>query len=52
MRDVQAKFKAGRATANIDLMFFLRDWLRTHILQVDKEVGEFLGRGRPATAKA
>ncbi len=44
VREFQSKFKAGKAAVNVELMFFLSSWLRTHILEEDRKVGEHLAR--------
>jgi hemerythrin len=38
----QEDFISGKLTVTIQLMNFLRDWLIHHILETDKQYGEFL----------
>ena len=40
--ELQASFKAGKAGVNFEVLNFLRDWLKTHILDSDKKYGPFL----------
>jgi hemerythrin len=35
-------FRSGKISVTIDVMHFLRDWLRSHILGSDKKYGPFL----------
>lgn len=44
--DLQAKFKAGQADVTDEVTGFVKDWLYSHIPQVDKSYGPFLnGKG-------
>lgn len=40
----RARFRSGGATAAVDLVAFLSDWLRSHILDRDRDVGVHLRR--------
>lgn len=44
LREFQKKFEGGKAKINVELMFFLTKWLREHIQQEDRKVGEHLAR--------
>lgn len=44
LRDLQRKFREAKAKIDVELMFFLSNWLRTHILDEDRKVGEHLAR--------
>ncbi len=44
LRDFQKKFATGKVKINVELMFFLTKWLREHIQQEDRKVGEHLAR--------
>ncbi|HYO86835.1 MAG TPA: bacteriohemerythrin [Dermatophilaceae bacterium] len=49
--DFQSRFDAGRSDVSEDLLLFLSDWLRVHILQTDRElVGQLLARGAVSAA--
>ena len=44
--DFQRQFSEGTLTLSIDVMNFLKDWLKNHILGTDKKYTSFLhGRG-------
>jgi hemerythrin-like metal-binding protein len=38
--DFQAKYNAGAVALSVDVMNFLRDWLKNHILKSDKEAAD------------
>jgi hemerythrin len=40
--DLQTEFTSGKTMISVKVMNFLKDWLKGHILQVDKKFGEFL----------
>ena len=40
--DFQHNFEAGRIGMTVDLLQFLKDWLRTHIGETDRKVATFL----------
>lgn len=40
--EFQQEFEAGRVGMTIELLQFLRDWLRTHIGETDRKVAVFL----------
>jgi hemerythrin len=40
--DLQGEFASGKSMISVKVMNFLKDWLKNHILQVDKKFGEFL----------
>ena len=40
--DIQKDFEAGKATITMDLMDFLSDWLKNHIMKTDMEYAPFL----------
>jgi hemerythrin-like metal-binding protein len=44
----QKEFAAGSSALSVDLMQFLSDWLRHHIMQTDVKVGAFL-RKKPVS---
>lgn len=46
--DFQAKYNAGAVALSVEVMNFLRDWLKTHILRSDKEAADAIA----ATAAA
>ena len=46
LRDLQRKFREGKVKIDVELMFFLSGWLRTHIQQEDRNVGDHLARKR------
>ncbi len=39
---LQSEFKAGKAGVNMEVLNFLRDWLKNHIMGTDKKYGPFL----------
>jgi hemerythrin len=39
---------ADRAVVTIDVLQFLREWLVQHIGQMDKKVGDYIGRSHPS----
>jgi hemerythrin len=47
----QEDFISGKLTVTIQLMNFLRDWLIHHILETDKQYGEFLKQQRKEKAQ-
>jgi len=42
VQDLEAKMLGGTMTLTIDIMTFLKNWLREHILVEDTKYGEFL----------
>lgn len=40
----QDKFDSGQAIPSVQLMIFMRDWLTSHILAMDKKMGSHLRR--------
>lgn len=48
VRDSIAKFEAGKLALSIEVMNFLRDWLKGHILQTDKKYTEFFNSKKVA----
>lgn len=40
--DFQREFETGRVGMTVELLQFLRDWLRTHICETDHKVAAFL----------
>lgn len=40
--NIYNRVKAGKDTVNVDLIMFLRKWLKTHILKDDKQSSAFL----------
>jgi hemerythrin-like metal-binding protein len=42
VRELNAEFKEGNAAISMELMDFLRDWLRNHIIGTDKKYAPFL----------
>lgn len=40
--EFQEKFRAGRVTLSIELLQFLKEWLRHHILGSDRDFGRYL----------
>jgi len=46
--DFQAKYTSGVMALSVDVMNFLRDWLKNHILKADKEAADAIA----ATARA
>jgi hemerythrin len=47
--DLVTRLDEGGCSLNVDLLFFLRDWLQTHIVRQDKAYGPWL-TGRVAVA--
>lgn len=39
---LQNDYAAGRVTLTVELLHFLKDWLRHHIGEIDKKVGNYL----------
>lgn len=48
VRDSIAKYEAGKLALSIEVMNFLRDWLKGHILQTDKKYTEFFNARKVA----
>jgi hemerythrin-like metal-binding protein len=46
VNDFKSEFKSGRAGLSMDLMHFLTDWLKDHIMKTDKAYAPFL-RDKP-----
>ncbi len=42
VQELRQQFEAGKVTITIEVMEFLRDWLRNHIAVSDREYGPFL----------
>jgi hemerythrin len=42
VQEVSAKFQGGTLGMTIDMLDFLTDWLKKHIVGVDQQYGEFL----------
>ena len=42
VKQLQAQFEAGKITLGVEVMEFLRDWLRNHIAVSDKRYAGFL----------
>lgn len=42
MADFLAQHKAGRAGVPVELMLFMQDWLKQHVLKTDKQYSAFL----------
>jgi hemerythrin len=42
IKDVSAKYKAGGIGMTIEVLDFLTDWLKRHIIGVDKQYSDFL----------
>ncbi|MCE1254303.1 MAG: hemerythrin, partial [Anaerolineae bacterium] len=42
VESLYADFKLGKKTLSINLLDFLKEWLRQHILESDKKLGDFL----------
>ena len=40
--DFEAKYKKGSLTLSVEVMNFLRDWLKNHILKSDKVAAEWI----------
>jgi len=49
--DFHAKYAAGTAALSVDVMNFLRDWLKNHILKADKEAADAIAAGARSRAK-
>ena len=43
-----AKYEAGKATVTLDVVNFLREWLKGHILQTDKKYTAFFAANKVA----
>jgi hemerythrin-like metal-binding protein len=39
---LKKQFDAGQSVVTIEVMKFLKEWLRTHIIDIDKKMGSFL----------
>ena len=50
--DLQKRFKAGQLTITIEVMNFLRDWLKHHIAESDKLLGGHIARAKGKAAVA
>lgn len=48
VRESIVKYEAGKLALSIDVMNFLRDWLKGHILQTDKKYSEFFNAKKVA----
>ncbi|ALL00431.1 hypothetical protein Pyrde_0381 [Pyrodictium delaneyi] len=44
IEDFRMKYRTGEARLNIDMLMFLADWIRGHIMKSDKDYGEWLKR--------
>jgi hemerythrin len=45
-KDLKTSFEEGKQTVSIEVLNFLTDWLRNHIMGTDKKYGPFLnGKG-------
>jgi hemerythrin len=44
--DFQKAFEEGRARITVELLYFLTDWLKNHIIRVDRKFGEYVTRRR------
>jgi hemerythrin-like metal-binding protein len=42
----QDRFQSGQAIPSVEMMLFMRDWLTSHILAMDKKMGPHLRRAR------
>jgi hemerythrin-like metal-binding protein len=47
--EFQAKYASGSIALSVDVMNFLRDWLKNHILKSDKEAAEAIAAARTKT---
>lgn len=46
VEDFRAKYRTGEARLSIDMLMFLANWIRGHIMKSDKDYGEWLKRQR------
>ena len=50
VNDFKAKFDNGAVSLSVEVMNFLRDWLKNHIMKSDKEAAEAIAaKANPAT---
>ena len=47
VRAMQTRAAAGERTMTIEVMLFLMDWLKTHILTSDRRIAEYAAQRRP-----
>ncbi len=53
VNEFKAKFDKGTVTLSVEVMSFLRDWLKNHILKSDKEAAAAIATtAQPGAAKA
>ena len=50
--DFKTKYDAGTVTLSVDIMNFLRDWLKTHILKSDKEAADAIAAVKSSSPAA
>jgi hemerythrin len=50
--ELQAKYAAGTVALSVDVMQFLRDWLKNHILKSDREAADAIAAMARAKAPA